>query len=229
MISPRATEQPEHSEHAEFTERDWPQTSELTEKESISRAQQGDASAFERLYQLHNARVYSVCLRMTGNIAEAEDLLQDVFLMVFRKIHTFRGDSAFSTWLHRIAVNLALMRKRRKTSLETRLEGNGDPETDRPSHLEELAIADHVLAGSLDRLNLERAMQKLCPFQKLVVVLHDIQGYKHTEIAKMLDWSIGNSKSRLHRARAHLRKLLQESLRLRCVASSRTTEAAFTA
>jgi RNA polymerase sigma-70 factor (ECF subfamily) len=190
-------------------------------------AQQGDPLAFERLYQLHSARVYALCLRMTGNTAEAEDLLQDVFLMVFRKIRTFRGDSAFSTWLHRIAVNLTLMRLRKKNSLETSHPEKNHSENDRPGHLEELAVADPLLSSSLDRLHLERAMRKLCPFQMLVVVLHDIQGYKHTEIAKMLDWSIGNSKSRLHRARARLRKLLRESLRFDCIARSRTAQAAF--
>ena len=205
-----------------------PSTAELSEKEAIAQAQSGDASAFECLYHLHSARVYALCLRMTGNPAEAEDLVQEAFLMVFRKIRTFRGDSAFYTWLHRISVNLALMRKRRKVSLETSLQENNERENDRPGPLEELAASDPFLTASLDRLHLERAMQKLSPFQKLVVVLHDIQGYKHIEIAKMLDWSIANSKSRLHRARTHLRKLLQESLRLRCVPSPGTDEAALT-
>jgi RNA polymerase sigma-70 factor (ECF subfamily) len=199
---------------------------ELPEKEAIAQAQQGDTSAFERLYKLHSARVYALCLRMTGNTAEAEDLTQEAFLMVFRKIRTFRGDSAFATWLHRIVVNLALMRLRRKTSLETPLEEYRESSSVRPDHLEELAGADLFLAGSLDRLNLERALKQLRPFQRLVVVLHDVQGYTHNEIAKMMDWSIGNSKSRLHRARARLRTLLQESLILDCIAPSGTAQAA---
>ena len=198
------------------------------EAEAIAKAQGGDAPAFETLYSLHKRRVYSLCLRMLGNVAEAEDLTQEAFLQLYRKIGTFRGDSAFSTWLHRIAVNLTLMRMRKKSSSETSLQENSDPQSDHPGHLQELAASDTFLAGSLDRLNLQRALQKLRPFQKLVVVLHDIQGYKHTEIAKMLDWSIGNSKSRLHRARARLRELLQESLRLRCPDSSRTPEVAVT-
>jgi len=205
-----------------------PDTRDLSEKAAIASAQHGNASAFERLYQLHSSRVYAICLRMTGNPAEAEDLLQDTFVMVFRKIRTFRGDSAFSTWLHRIAINLTLMGMRRKSSSETSLQENCDQESDHPGHLQELAVSDPFLTASLDRLNLQRALQKLHPFQKLVVVLHDIQGYKHTEIAKMMDWSTGNSKSRLHRARARLRELLQESLRLRCAGSSRTPQVAVT-
>jgi RNA polymerase sigma-70 factor (ECF subfamily) len=226
MPIPHGKELEPHIEDSEFTQQGRPHTHDLSEKEAITSAQHGNARAFERLYQLHSSRVYAICLRMTGNPAEAEDLLQDTFVMVFRKIRTFRGDSAFSTWLHRIAVNLTLMRMRRKSSSETSLQENSDPETDHSGHLQELAVSDTFLAGSLDRLNLQRALQKLRPFQKLVVVLHDIQGYKHTEIAKMLDWSIGNSKSRLHRARARLRELLQESLRLRCPDSSRTPEVA---
>jgi RNA polymerase sigma-70 factor, ECF subfamily len=229
MKSPQTTDPQDPTQITEFSKQDQPCASELPEKQAVTLAQRGDAFAFERLYQLHSARVYALCLRMTGNAAEAEDLMQEVFLMVFRKIGTFRGDSAFSTWLHRIAVNLTLMRLRRKTSMETSLQETGDPEHDRPGHLAELAVTDLRLSGSLDRLHLERAMQKLCPFQMLVVVLHDIQGYKHNEIAKMLDWSIGNSKSRLHRARARLRMLLQESLRFDCITPSRTAHAAFVA
>jgi RNA polymerase sigma-70 factor (ECF subfamily) len=119
------------------------------------------------------------------------------------------------------------MRLRKKTSLETSLGQTSEPDSDRSCPPEELAASDLFLAGSLDRLNLERALERLHPCQRVVVVLHDIQGYKHTEIAKMLDWSIGNSKSRLHRARARLRKLLQESLRFDCIRPTRTAQAAF--
>jgi RNA polymerase sigma-70 factor (ECF subfamily) len=198
----------------------------LSEKEVIHKAQQGDASAFEHLYHLHSSRIYALCLRMVGNIAEAEDLTQETFLMLFRKIRTFRGESAFSTWLHRIAVNVVLMRLRRKSWLETSLDDNNPPAGDRDGVSAEPTDFDHVLNGSLDRLNLERAMKQLSPFQKLVVVLHDIQGYKHTEIARMMDWSIGNSKSRLHRARARLREILQESLGLNSISPSLAAQAA---
>ncbi len=228
MTSPSATEQKDQAQIAALSNVEQAQTRELSEKDAITFAQRGDATAFERLYHLHSSRVYALCLRMTCDPPAAEDLLQDTFIMVFRKIRTFRGESAFSTWLHRIAVNLALMRRRKKSASETSLQETGDPKTDHPGHVEELAISDPLLTSSLDRLHLQRALEQLQPFQKLVVVLHDIQGYKHTEIAKMLDWSIGNSKSRLHRARARLRELLQESLRLRCPGSSRTPEAAVT-
>ena len=203
---------------------------ELPEPEAIRLAQQGDERGFETIYRLHSQRVYALCLRMMrGNAAEAEELTQESFLQLFPKISTFRGESAFSTWLHRIAVNLFLMGLRRKTSLETSLENHDEPGTSRPVTQDALAGADLTLAGSLDRLNLERAMEKLRPTQRLVFVLHDIQGYKHTEIAKMLDWSIGNSKSRLHRAHAQLRTLLQEGMYLGCTAPSRSAQPAFSA
>jgi RNA polymerase sigma-70 factor, ECF subfamily len=229
MILSRTIKQTEFTDHHGFSECNQSWAAAISEREDISLAQQGDPLAFERIYRLHSARVYALCLRMVGNTAEAEDLTQEAFLKVLRKIRTFRGDSAFSTWLHRIAVNLVLMRLRKKTSLETSLGQTSEQDGDRPCPSEELAAADLFLAGSLDRLNLERALEQLHPCQRVVVVLHDIQGYKHTEIAKMLDWSIGNSKSRLHRARARLRQLLQESLRFRCIASSQTAQAAFSA
>jgi len=227
MLIPRTTEQREPTDHRGFSQCDQPCTSAISEKEDIAQAQQGDPLAFERIYRLHCARVYALCLSMVGNTAEAEDLTQEAFLMVLRKIRTFRGESAFSTWLHRIAVNLVLMRLRKKTSLETSLGQTSERDSDLPHPLEELAGADLFLAGSIDRLHLERALKQLHPFQSLVVVLHDIQGYKHTEIAKMLDWSIGNSKSRLHRARVRLRKLLQASLRFDCITPTRTAQATF--
>jgi RNA polymerase sigma-70 factor (ECF subfamily) len=227
MIIPRTAEQREFTVQRRFSECAQPCTAAISEKEDIALAQQGDPLAFERIYRLHSARVYALCLRMVGNTAEAEDLTQEAFLIVLRKIRTFRSESAFSTWLHRIAVNLVLMRLRKKTSLETSFGQSSEWDSDRPCPSEELAGADPFLTGSLDRLHLERALKQLHPFQRLVVVLHDIQGYKHTEIAKMLDWSIGNSKSRLHRARARLRKLLRESLRFDCIAPSRTAQPAF--
>jgi RNA polymerase sigma-70 factor (ECF subfamily) len=229
MTIPRTTAHGESTDHWRLSECDQPCTAAISEKEDIALAQQGDPLAFERIYCLHSARVYALCLRMVGNTAEAEDLTQEAFLMVLRKIRTFRGESAFSTWLHRIAVNLVLMRLRKKTSLETALGQSSEQDINRSHPLDELAAADLFLTSSLDRLHLERALKQLHPFQRLVVVLHDIQGYKHTEIAKMLDWSIGNSKSRLHRARARLRKLLQESLRFDCITPSRTGQAVFVA
>jgi RNA polymerase sigma-70 factor (ECF subfamily) len=227
MIIPRTTKRAEFAGRRGFSECNQSCIVAISERENISLAQQGDPLAFERIYRLHSARVYALCLRMVGNTAEAEDLTQEAFLMVLRKIRTFRGESALSTWLHRIAVNLVLMRLRKKSSLETSLGPTSEQDGERSCLPEEFAAADLFLAGSLDRLNLERALEQLHPCQRVVVVLHDIQGYKHTEIAKLLDWSIGNSKSRLHRARARLRKLLQESFRFDCIRPTRTAQAAF--
>jgi RNA polymerase sigma-70 factor (ECF subfamily) len=131
--------------------------------------------------------------------------------------------------LHRIAVNIVLMRLRRKTPFESSLEEINDLPGARRSPLQELARPDLRLAGSLDRLHLERALAKLRPFQKLVVILHDIQGYKHIEIAKMLHWSTGNSKSQLHRARARLRKLLLENFQFGDITSGESTLSALSA
>jgi RNA polymerase sigma-70 factor, ECF subfamily len=180
--------------------------------ELIARAQRGEEAAFEALFTQHRQRVYALCLRMIGNTAEAEELTQDAFLQVFRKIHTFRGESAFSTWLHRLSANIVLMRLRKKKINETSLEeiSAGDEFDDQPK---EFGARDMVLAGSIDRLNLERAIAQLPPGYKKAFMLHDVHGYEHNEIAEMLGSSIGNSKSQLHKARARLRKLLQETSR----------------
>jgi RNA polymerase sigma-70 factor, ECF subfamily len=175
--------------------------------ELIMRAKRGEEGAFETLFHQHKQRVYSLCLRMIGNTAEAEELTQEAFLQVFRKIHTFRGDSAFSTWLYRLSVNVALMRLRKKSLNELPLE-DGDSE-DEPR--KEIAVADLTLQGSIDRLNLQRAVAQLPPGYRQAFVLHDVQGYEHNEIAAMLGFSVGNSKSQLHKARMRLRQLLQEA------------------
>jgi RNA polymerase sigma-70 factor (ECF subfamily) len=181
----------------------------LTEPEAIERAKQGDAEAFEALYNLHKRRVYSLCLRMTANTAEAEDLTQEAFLQLFRKIGTFRGESAFSTWLHRMAVNVVLMRLRKKGLNLVPIE---DPiETEEETPKKELGAQDSALAGSIDRLNLDRAIQALPPGYRTIFVLHDVEGYEHNEIADMVGCSIGNSKSQLHKARMKLRELLKTS------------------
>src|SRR6202051_4391711 len=127
----------------------------MNEAEAIRLAQQGDAGAFERIYRLHSRRVYALCLRMVGNTAEAEDLTQDAFLQLFRKIGTFRGESAFSTWLHRLAVNVVLMKLRKKTLPETSLEESIETEEESPR--KELGGDDPRLAGSIGRVRLQRA------------------------------------------------------------------------
>jgi RNA polymerase sigma-70 factor, ECF subfamily len=185
----------------------------MTEAEAIRLAQQGDASAFEHIYRLHSRRVYALCLRMVGNPAEAEDLTQDAFLQLFRKIGTFRGESAFSTWLHRLSVNVVLMKLRKKTLPETSLEESTDPEDEVNGPRREIGGPDLMLTGSIDRVHLERAIEQLPPGYRQVFVLHDVQGFEHNEIAGLMDCSIGNSKSQLHKARMRLRELLQETLR----------------
>ncbi|MBI3668893.1 MAG: sigma-70 family RNA polymerase sigma factor [Acidobacteria bacterium] len=187
--------------------------SELTEPEAIRLAQQGEAAAFERIYRLHSRRVYALCLRMVGNTAEAEDLTQEAFLQLFRKIDTFRGESAFSTWLHRLAVNVVLMKLRKKTLPETSLEETTEPDEETGGPRRDIGAPDLLLTGSIDRINLQRCIEQLPPGYKAVFVLHDIQGYEHNEIAGIMGCSIGNSKSQLHKARMRLRELLQEHLR----------------
>jgi RNA polymerase sigma-70 factor (ECF subfamily) len=189
------------------------ETSELPEPEAIRLAQQGDAAAFERIYWLHSRRVYALCLRMVGNTTDAEDLTQEAFLQLFRKIQTFRGESAFSTWLHRLAVNVVLMRLRKKTLPETSLEETTEPDEEGGGPRREVGGPDLLLTGSIDRVNLDRAINQLPPGYKAVFVLHDIQGYEHNEIAEIMSCSIGNSKSQLHKARMRLRELLQEAVR----------------
>ena len=185
---------------------------EIPESESIRLAQQGDAAAFERLYRLHSRRVYALCLRMVGNTAEAEDLTQEAFLQLFRKISTFRGESAFSTWLHRLAVNVVLMRLRKKSGTEASLEEITEPDEE-GSARRDFGTPDLRLSGSIDRVNLQRAVEQLPPGYKAIFVLHDVQGYEHNEIAGIMGCSVGNSKSQLHKARTRLRELLQEEAR----------------
>jgi RNA polymerase sigma-70 factor (ECF subfamily) len=189
-----------------------PRRAELPEAETIQRAQQGDAAAFERIYQLHNRRVYGMCLRMVGNSHEAEDLTQEAFLRVFCKIQTFRCESAFSTWLHRLVVNVVLMQLRKKKLAWASLDEMAAPDEERAAPSRDVGGHDLLLTGLIDRVNLERAVRQLSTAQKIVFVLHDIHGYKHNEIAEMMDSSVGTSKGQLHRARARLRDLLRESL-----------------
>ena len=185
---------------------------ELSEAEAIRRASDGDRTVFEFLYRLHGRRVYAVCLRMVGNSAEAEDLTQETFLLLLRKIQTFRGESAFSTWLHRLAVNLVLMRLRKKSPPMVSIEAALDPddETVSPLPAPMIGAPDLLLEGSIDRINLERCIVRLPVGYRTVFVLHDIQGYEHHEIAGMLGRSVGVSKSQLHKARTRLRELLHE-------------------
>ena len=184
-----------------------------TEANAIRHAQAGDAAAFEFLYQLHGRRVYALCLRMVSNPADAEDLAQEAFLQLFRKISTFRGESAFSTWLHRMTVNVVLMRLRKKSLPTDSLEETIDPDAENSAPKRDVGAPDLRLSGAVDRVNLERSIEKLPPGYRTVFVLHDVQGYEHNEIAGIMGCSVGNSKSQLHKARTRLRELLQEEIR----------------
>jgi RNA polymerase sigma-70 factor (ECF subfamily) len=172
----------------------------------VKRAQQGDSDAFASLFHAHKARVYSVCLRLTNNTGEAEDLTQDAFLQVFRKLCTFRGDSALSTWLYRIAVNTVLMRFRKKALRQVSLDEpyNQDARFVR----REYGGKDTRLAGSVDRIALSRAIGELPEGYRTIFLLHEVEGYEHQEIADLLDCSVGNSKSQLHKAKLRIRELL---------------------
>jgi RNA polymerase sigma-70 factor, ECF subfamily len=165
----------------------------------------GDMAAFEELYARHNRRVYSLCLRMTGNTSEAEDLAQEAFIQLYRKIGSFRGESAFTTWLHRLTVNQVLMHfRKRNVKLELTTDDGEVPAqivkgTENPSRM-----------PVVDRIALERAVAKLPPGYRTVFVLHDVEGHEHEEIARLLGCSVGTSKSQLHKARMKLRTLLKQ-------------------
>jgi RNA polymerase sigma-70 factor, ECF subfamily len=185
-----------------------PGTIESNEREAITRAQRGDGAGFEYLYKKYSRRVYSVCLRMTRNSAEAEDLTQQTFLQVFRKIGTFRGESGFSTWLHRVTVNVVLMHLRRRKAAEIVFEDLDRPGSDGESRPERGA-RDTSMLRAIERLNLMRAIRKLPSVYKRFFLLYDVLGYEHNEIALRLGCSTGCSKSQLHKARKRLRRLLQ--------------------
>jgi len=144
---------------------------------------------------------------MTGNTAEAEDLTQEAFLQLFRKVSTFRGESAFSTWLHRLAVNVVLMHLRKKGLQVVSLD-EVDNSKDEPVK-RDYGDDDRRLMGSVDRIGLQRAIADLPPGYRAVFVLHDVEGYEHNEIAEIMDCSVGNSKSQLHKARMKLRDRLR--------------------
>ena len=172
---------------------------------------------------MHKRRVYSLCLRMTSNTAEAEDLTQEAFLQLFRKISTFRGESAFSTWLHRLAVNVVLMHLRKKGLQQISLD-EMDTSQDEPVK-RDYGSDDRRLTGSVERIGLQNAIADLPPGYRTVFVLHDVEGYEHNEIAQIMSYSVGNSKSQLHKARLKLREWLRQD-EARKAAALEATEAA---
>ena len=178
-----------------------------SERSLIQRTQRGDEAAFATLFQLHKKRVYSVCLQMTKDVADAEDLSQEAFLQVFRNINSFRGNSAFSTWLYRIAVNTVLMKLRRCKSPP--LVSLDEPvSTGSTSLRHDVGKADPSLSGAIDRIALRRAIEELPAGCRQIFDLHEIKGYQHNEIAQLIQCSIGNSKSQLHKAKMKMRDVL---------------------
>jgi RNA polymerase sigma-70 factor (ECF subfamily) len=181
---------------------------ELSEEEAVRSSQEGDSRGFERLYQLHGRRVYRLCLQLVKNSTEAEDLTQDAFLQTFRTIHTFRGDSRFSTWLHRVTVNVVLMHLRKRKHSELSLDETPQPSDESPKPSVEVGRPDLNLNGVIERVNLEKAIDQLPHGYRKMLILHDIEGYQHSEISQIVGCSVGNSKSQLHKARQRLRALL---------------------
>jgi RNA polymerase sigma-70 factor, ECF subfamily len=182
-----------------------------SDAELVARAQQGGEAAFASLFEAHKGRVYGLCLRISGSPAEAEDLTQEAFLKVFRRISTFRGDSTFSTWLHRLVLNEVFMHLRKKRKQEASIPEAISSE-EKPVRVE-YGRDDLQLTGTIDRISLSAALAKLSPGYRTAFVLHDVNGYDHREIARMMKWSVGNSKSQLHKARRRLRQLLTSRLR----------------
>ncbi len=179
-----------------------PQASDLM---LAQKSAEGSMEAFEELYRRHSRRVYSLCLRMTANVEKAEDLAQDVFVHLFRKIGSFRGQSAFTTWLHRVTVNQVLMHFRKRSVKTEKTTEDGET----PVQIE-TGTSDPNAMPIIDRIALDKAIAQLPPGYKSVFVLHDIEGHEHTEVAKILGCSVGTSKSQLHKARMKLRGLLTQ-------------------
>jgi RNA polymerase sigma-70 factor, ECF subfamily len=169
--------------------------------ESIRRAQAGDVHAFEALYRAHAGRVYALCLRLkAGDTTDATELMQDVFIRAWRRISTFRGDSAFGSWLHRLAVNTMLENARSDRRRVARVLPMDDT-----SRLEGAARSSGVDL----RMDMEEAVASLPQGARLAFVLHDVEGYQHQEIAAQLGVSVGTIKAQLHRARRLLRERLE--------------------
>lgn len=160
---------------------------------------------FEHAYRMYNRRIYAKCLYMVGNAADAEDLTQEVFLQVFRKMESFRGESAFSTWLYRVAVNIVLLWLRRKSLITSSLEEVTALEEGISNLHQFLGAPDRMLTTAIDRLNLEGAISQMPSGYRQVFLMHDVEGYEHHEIARILGLTKGTSKSQLHKARIWLR------------------------
>jgi RNA polymerase sigma-70 factor (ECF subfamily) len=167
----------------------------------VALAAAGDRQAFERLYRTHANRVFTLCARMSGSRSRGEELTQDVFVRTWEKLPQFRGESAFSTWLHRLAVNVVLNARKTEGKEASRTE-QSDVEDERRDEMSRAPL--HI-----ERMDLQEAISKLPEGARKVFVLHDIEGYKHEEIAEMMGITSGGSKAQLHRARLLLREALQ--------------------
>jgi RNA polymerase sigma-70 factor (ECF subfamily) len=183
------------------------------EADTLARAQAGDQDAFSELYLQHKRLVFSICMRMVRDFSLAEDLTQDTFVQAHRKLASFRGDSIFSTWLHRLAVNTVLMHLRKRVlavvSLDHLMESVPDERAGR-----DFGTRDLMQAGVVDRLAIERALDTMAPGYRSIFLLHDVHGFDHCEIASMLACSCGNTKSQLHKARRVLRSALTSPAKL---------------
>jgi RNA polymerase sigma-70 factor (ECF subfamily) len=166
----------------------------------VARAQAGDQTAFRELYRQHAGRVYALCLRLTGDGRDAEERTQDVFVRLWDKLRSFRGDSAFSSWLHRLAVNVVLNEQRTTGRRERRVMPAEDPD--------HVAGAQHAAPLHLN-IDLERAIAELPDGAREVFVLYDIEGYGHADIAQLVGIAEGTSKAQLFRARRLLREKLE--------------------
>jgi RNA polymerase sigma-70 factor (ECF subfamily) len=183
-----------------------------TDFELTQAAAEGDMRAFEEIYQRHHRRVYSICLRMLQNAAEAEDLTQDVFIQLYRKVGSFRGDSAFTTWLHRLTVNQVLMHFRKRNVKFERTTEEGETPVQIVSGTE-----NPFRMPIVDKIALDNAIAQLPEGYKNVFVLHDVEGFEHEEVARILGCSVGTSKSQLHKARLKMRKLLKKKANPRLI------------
>jgi len=186
--------------------------SKATDLQLARSASHGDMGSFEELYKRHHRRVYSVCLRMLQNTSEAEDLTQDVFIQLYRKIGSFRGDSAFTTWLHRMTVNQVLMHFRKRTVKYEKTTEEGETPVQIVS-----GTANPDRMRVVDKIALDNAIEQLPTGYKNVFVLHDVEGFEHEEVARILGCSVGTSKSQLHKARLKLQKLLRKKANPRLV------------
>jgi RNA polymerase sigma-70 factor (ECF subfamily) len=175
------------------------------DRDLVARCRRGDLGAFEDLYKRHGSRLYSVAYRITGSAADAEDLVQDIFLLVYRRLDTYRGEAALGTWMHRLAVNACLDYVRSK-------QGRRQQATDFIDDLDDVEPVAHASwrpDAVLDRLDLERAVAQLPPSYRRAFLLHDVEGLEHHEVGEMLGIAEGTSKSLLHKARMRLRLLLR--------------------